>query len=360
MQGLGGLRQQIEARIQQGRYPGAVFAVAHREQVLDLSALGVADIDTKAPMRPDAVFRLMSMTKPVTAVAAMILVEEGKLPLDGPVSSVLPEFTAFGVPGAPPMTLRHLLTHTSGIGFGTLPMKPATLAGRVRETADRSIDVPTGTVWAYSGVEGGDVVARMIEVAAGEPYDRFLQRRLFDPLGMKDTTYNLSPAQEQRLVGLYAAEGGKVTHAAPMLPQPTYPSGGAGLYSTAGDYLRFVQMLAGDGALGKVRILKPTSVEEIRRQQLPAGQFGLPPGLAWGLMVRHIADPAAVKSPLNAGAFGWSGAYGTHFWIDPKTGVSAVWMVNLTTAGGASSVDALDFEQMVMAACRIDHRCTTQ
>ena len=358
--GLGSLGSLVQERALQGCYPGAVFAVARGSRVLELSAVGIANIDTKASMRTDSIFRQMSSTKPITAALAMMLVEEGKLKLDAPVSATLSEFATFGVPGGPPLTLRHLLTHTSGIGFGSIPTTPTTLAERARNIATRSVTARAGKDWAYSGYDGPDVVARMVEVAAGEPFDRFAKRRLFDPLGMKDTTWALTPAQEQRLVGLYAAKNGSVAHTAALLPPTLYPSGGAGLCSTVPDYLRFVQMLAGNGTLDRVRVLSSASVEEMRRKQLPAGFPGLPPGNAAGLLMRYVDDPTAAKSPLPAGAYGWSGAYGTHFWIDPTTGLAAVWMINLTTAGGAGSPDALEFEQMVTRACQADSRCGTR
>lgn len=355
--GLATIRARIEAGIAAGRYPGAVFAVARGGRVLDLEAAGFADDSSRALMRTDSIFRSMSMTKPITAVAAMMMVEEGKLNLDEPVARVLPEFSGWGVAGAPALTLRHLLTHTSGIGFGSIPFKRSTLEARVRQTAARKMEVPAGREWAYSGFDGPDVVARMIEVAAGEPYDHFVRRRIFEPLGMKDTGWVLSAGQQLRLVALYAAKDGKVTPASLPLPDVSYPSGGAGLYTTAPDYLRFAQMLAENGALGGVRILKPSSVAELRGAQLPAGFPGLTPGTGFGLLMRRVVDPVAAGSPLPEGAYGWSGAYGTHFWVDPKTKLSAVWMVNLSTAGGAGSPDAHAFEQFVMTACARDRRC---
>jgi CubicO group peptidase (beta-lactamase class C family) len=355
--GLAAIRGQVEAGVAQGRYSGAVFAIARPDRILDLEAVGVADVDTGAPMRPDSIFRLMSMTKPVTAAAVMILVDEGKLKLDDPVSRLLPEFGGFGVPGAPALTLRHLLTHSSGIGFGTIPKQPSSLEQRAREAATHKWPVPAGKQWAYSGIEGPDIIARAVEVAAGEPFEQFVKRRIFDPLGMKDTTWYLSPEQQKRLVGLYGSVNGKVVKMPPPLPLPDQPAGGYGLYSTAPDFLHFVQMLAGNGKFHGKRILSATAVAQLHAVQLEAGFPGLQPGLEWGLLMRRVGDPAAAGSPLPAGAYGWSGAYGTHFWIDPATGLAAVWMVNLTTAGGAASPDALAFERMVTAACRTDRRC---
>lgn len=354
---LGGLSGEVNQRVEKGRYPGAVYAVAKGERTLALQALGKADITTRAPMRPDSIFRLMSMTKPVTAVATMILVEEGMLDLDAPVSRYLPEFSTFGVEGAPQLTLRHLLTHTSGIGFGKIPTKTPTLAERAREIATRKMPMPVGESWAYSGVDGPDVVARVIEVVAGEPYGGFVKRRIFDPLGMVDTTYALTAQQQARLVGLYQAKDGVIDKGVAPFPEFAYASGGAGLYSTVPDFMRFSQMLAGGGKRGSVQILTTRSVEELGKSQLPPGFKGLPPGIGAGLLMRVVVDPAAAGSPLPAGAFGWSGAYGTHFWIEPSSGVSAVWMINLTNAGGAGSPDALDFERLVEEACSADRRC---
>lgn len=357
--GLRSIPSQVGERIARGRYPGAAFAVARGDRVLLSGAAGVSNVAARTPLRADSIFELMSMTKPVTAVAAMILVEEGRLELDAPVSRTLPEFASFGVAGAPPLTLRHLMTHTSGIGFGRLPTAEArpTLAEHVREIAARRMTTPAGSRWEYSGLDGPDVIARMVEVAAGEPYDQFVRRRIFAPLRMRDTTYSPSPRQSRRLVRLYAARDGSITEAQPMFPQLSYPSGGAGLYSTVEDYLRFARMLANDGALDGVRILSPGTVAEMRRPQLAAGFPGLAPGLGFGLLMRTVSDPVAARSPLPAGAYGWSGAYGTHFWIDPNRGLAAVWMIGLANAGGAGSADALDFEQMVTEACAHDRRC---
>jgi CubicO group peptidase (beta-lactamase class C family) len=207
------VRAGVEADVADHRYPGAAFAIARRDKVLDIEAVGLSDTQTRSPVRVDSIFQQMSMTKPVTAIAVMILVEEGKLDLDAPVSKVLADFQGFGPAGAPPLTLRHLLTHTSGIGFGSLPFTPSTLEQRARATAAAKRTVPAGTAWAYSGVEGADVAARVVEVVAGEPYDAFVRRRIFAPLGMKDTGYSLNAEQRTRRVGLYEAKAGALTAA---------------------------------------------------------------------------------------------------------------------------------------------------
>lgn len=356
-QPLAGLRSQVEARVAAGRYPGAVFAVAHGDKLLVLDAVGTSDLATRTPMRSDTIFRTMSMTKPFTAAAAMILVEEGKLALDDPIGTVLPEFAGYGASPASAITLRQLLTHTSGLDKDEYPVPLMSLQQRVKATAAKPVAAPAGSRWAYSGILGPDVIARMIEVAAKEPFEHFVKRRIFDPLAMKDTGWQLTPSQGERLTGLYQAEGGKIQQVPMLAIVPDQPAGGYGVYSTAPDYLRFALMLAGDGSLNGVRVLSEASVKEMRSAQVPLGFPGLPPGLEGGFLMRRIGDPVSSGSSLARGTYGWSGAFGTHFWIDPGTGLVAVWMINLVNAGGAGSPDAADFERMVTQACTVDIGC---
>ena len=342
---------------------GAVTMVVTRDKILHLETIGFADVAAKKPMTPDTLFWIASMTKPITGTAILMLQDEAKLSVSDPVAKYLPEFAGLKTPSGKPanLTIRQLLTHTSGLGEASGPaaQQARTLADLVPIWLAAPMQYEPGEKWKYTQ-SGINAAARIVEVVSGMSFDVFLQKGLFDPLGMKDTTWALTPAQEQRLVGLYAAKNGSVAHTAALLPPTLYPSGGAGLCSTVPDYLRFVQMLAGNGTLDRVRVLSSASVEEMRRKQLPAGFPGLPPGNAAGLLMRYVDDPTAAKSPLPAGAYGWSGAYGTHFWIDPTTGLAAVWMINLTTAGGAGSPDALEFEQMVTRACQADSRCGTR
>lgn len=350
----------IASGVAAGKYPGAVYLIAKGGKIIHYGAVGAAIVETKSPMRMDSVFRLMSMTKPVTAVAALLLVDDRKIALDDPVSHYLPEFVGYGAAkktDPSTVTIRQLLTHTSGIGFGSIARPGETLAERVQKIASKPLPTAAGQKWQYSGYDGLDVVARIVEVVSRQPYDRFVKQRIFDPLEMEDTAYSLTVEQQTRLVGLYAATNGKITISAPPLPPTTYAGGGAGLFSTGPDYIRFAQMLSQRGKLGSVRILSSASVAELSKIQLLSGFPDLQPGLAFGLGVRVVGDPVALKSPLPSGAYGWSGAWGTHFWVDPSRRLSAVWMINTTTAGGAGSVDALTFERLVMHACATDKRC---
>lgn len=358
--GLQGIDADIDDRVRRGRYPGAVFAIARGDRVLHAGAIGLADPERNVPMRLDSVFRTMSMTKAVTTVAAMVLVDRGKLDLDEPVGRYLPELGDYGSVDGAILTTRHLLLHTGGQGFGTLVEGPTTLQARVAELVHDGLDNKPGEKWRYTAYDGFDLIARLVEVVSGVPYAQFVKTQIFDPLGMKDTTYVLDADQQQRLVELHAARWGTIYKARPFLLEADtlYPSGGAGLYSTALDWIRFAQMLAGSGALGSVRLLEQETVAEIAREHLPAGFPGVPTQFSWALGMRRVSEEVQAFSPLPVGSYGWSGAFGTHFWVSPKEGLAAVFMINLTNAGGAGSEDAFDFERIAMDACRSDPRCS--
>lgn len=342
----------IVSRIRAHHYAGAVFAVARRDRLLHQAALGLADIDAHLPMRMDTMFAQASLTKPVTAVGAMILVDAGQLDLDAPVSRYLPELSDYVFDGVA-VTSRHLLTHTSGFGvFGSIPPPTPglTLEARVRQLGAKRPLIRPGTRWEYSGFDGFDILARIIEVRSGSPYAEYMQRRVFDPLNMRDSTFAPTPGQRTRLARLYGERDGALEPATSPFTLPAYPAGGAGLYSSAPDMLRFAQMLANNGALNGRRILSGDAVAQMRSEQLPSGFPGLNAGMAWGLGVRVVDDPATLHSALSRGAFGWSGAYGAHLWVDPSTGVAAVWMISTATGGGAGSPHAEDYERLVMQA----------
>ncbi|MFT3727913.1 MAG: serine hydrolase domain-containing protein [Terricaulis sp.] len=342
----------VASRVSAHRYAGTVFAIARGDAVLHEAAVGYADIGAATPMRRDTLFPQMSLTKVVTAVGVMVLVDEGKINLDAPVRQYLPELAGYELEGAP-VTVRHLLTHTSGFGvFGSIP--PATpdltLAQRVQQLAEKHPSIRPGTRWQYSAFDGFDILARTIEVTSGQDYAAFLRARVFDPLGMHDATFSPTPAQRRRIAKLYGEHDGQLQPATAPFAMPAYPAGGGGLYASADDMLRLAQMLANHGARGNVRVLSAAAVAAMRSQQLAPNFPGLSPGLAWGLGVRVMGDPEAAHSALNRGAFGWSGAYGTHLWVDPNTGVAAVWMICTATGGGAGSPHAEEFEHWVMAA----------
>ncbi len=361
--GLDQLDRQAAANVSSKVYPGAVYLVAMNGATVHATTVGVSSLEQGAPMRQDTIFRLASMSKPITATAIMILVDEEKIRLDDPVSKYLPEFShpKVGAPAAGdqtalpeakrPITIREILTHTSGIEgdpavttaiVSTLDRR-ISLAERVRYYAQFPIAWEPGARFHYSALMGFDTLGRVVEVVSGQPFDRFLETRVLQPLGMKDTTFRLSPQQQERLVGIYDAKDGMFTPWPGALASYSYSSGAGGLFGTAGDYLRFAEMLAGHGARGGVRILTPKSADLMAFAQLDAGFPGLGPGTGWGLGMRRVE-----KDPfLPSGSFGWSGAYGTHFWIDPKHRLAAVLMINLSNALGAYAPTAREFERLV-------------
>ena len=378
----------VQRHIAAGSFSGAVTLVARNGRIAYHEAQGVMDLETKKPMVKDGIFRIMSMTKPIVGSAILMMMEEGKVRLQDPVSKFIPEWKDMmvGVPqpapagaraggaapagraGGPPepprfytvpvereVTVRDLLTHTSGVVSGTISNfanrsvaagPKETLADYIPRVGKVPLEFQPGTRWAYSAATGFDVLSRIVEVASGMPIDRFLKQRLFDPLEMKDTTY-IVPNGNPRLVKLYtrSPEGMLRPASDPGFMNGVYFSGGGGLVSTATDYAQFALMLANGGELNGVRILSPRLVELMGSVFAPDTLPGRPKGESYGLSVRVVNDPVARNSFLTEGSFGWSGAYGTHFWVDRKEKVIAVAMTQ------TSNQEFLrDFENMVMQA----------
>ena len=377
----------IQRHLDAGNFSGAVTLVARNGRIGHFEAHGVMDLAAKKPMTKDGIFRIMSMTKPVVGASIMMMIEEGKVRLQDPVSRFIPEFAnmVVGVPqpaataggraggapagraGGPPpaprfytmpaerdITVRDLLTHTSGLASGTISnfeaaKVAATPTEKLADFLPRLGKVPLefqpGTRWAYSAAAGFDVLARIVEVASGLPFDQFAKQRIFDPLGMKDTTF-APPQNNPRLVSLYArtADGLRPQNN-PAFMNGIYFSGGGGLFSTAEDYLQFAQMLLNGGQLNGKRLLSPRGVELMASVAAPDTLPGRPRGESYGLSVRVVNDPLARNSFLSEGSYGWSGLFGTHFWIDPKEKVIGILMTQ-TSATGINP----DFENAVMQA----------
>jgi CubicO group peptidase (beta-lactamase class C family) len=370
---------------------GAVTLVARRGKIVEFEAQGLADIESKKPMMKDSIFRLASMSKPITAVAVMIMVEEGKVRLTDRVSAFIPEFRsmkvavakgttnpvqmpAFGrggppapppefdlVPAAREITVKDLLTHTSGLMSGGVsgaeqaklaPRSPNdTLANYIPKLALTPLDFQPGTLWRYSGLYGFDVLARIVEIAAGQPYDQFLKQRLFDPLGMKDTGFAPTPERTARLATVYQRTPNGLVPAqnANQLISGTYFSASGGLMSTAEDYLQFAQMLVNGGQMNGKRYLGPRTVELMTSNHtgdMVNGQFGRPArGMGFALGVQVVLDPMAADLRVSPGTYGWAGAYGTNQNMDPKEK-----MVSIIMMQGASGPLQRDFENAVWQA----------
>jgi CubicO group peptidase (beta-lactamase class C family) len=367
------MQRHIDART----FPGAVTLVARDNRIAYFRAQGLMDVETARPMQKDAVFRIMSMTKPIVAVSILMLVEDGHVRLTDPLSRFVPELQelSVAVPGeagsgaaalrteraAREVTIRDLLTHTAGLmsgGAGSAQAAVAIGAGDslgdvMPRLAHVPLDFQPGTRWAYSGQFGFDVLARIVEVASGLSFDAFVRQRIFEPLGMKDTFFH--PAGDQpRLATLYRSTDGGLEKT-PDLPfvNGVYWSGGGGLFSTAEDYLKFALMLLNGGRLDDVRLLGRRTVDLMASVFVPDTLPGRTAGEGYGLGVRVVTDPAARSTLLSAGSFGWSGAFNTHFFIDPEERLVGVFMTQSAFLETRQQLRD-DFETAVMQAL-IDH-----
>jgi CubicO group peptidase (beta-lactamase class C family) len=357
---------------------GAVTLLARNEQVVHLEAHGLMDIASSRPMQRDAIFRLASMTKPVISVAILILLEEGKLLLTEPVANFVPELRDLQVqvPNPPTMagvptqltagefhvvpanrliTIRDLLTHTSGLGSAmagpaftaaTEIQKSTTLGQTLEEVVPRFASTPLsfqpGTVWEYSGAFGFELLGRIIEVVSGLELSEFFRQRIFEPLGMRDTAFNLPGDGNPRVASVYErnpAGGLRAGQGLPWLdmaidPKSRYRSGGGGLVGTAEDYARFAMMLANGGRLGQERILSRHTVELMASNHI--GQLPLDRavsdmrGYRFGLGVRVLDTPAEASTLASRGTFGWAGAFGTNSWIDPVERLVGIMLIQRT------------------------------
>ncbi len=346
--------QLIDDRIAAREIPGAVTLVAVDGRIVHFEARGVLDLESKRPMPKEALFSLASLTKPVTAAAVLVLVEEGKIRLTDPVSRFIPEFKDLKVavspsqtaPASRPVTIRDLLTHTSGlVAPARIPTEPAaTLGALIPRFGAEPLEFQPGTRWMYSNTVAFDTAARIVEIASGTTYDRFLRERIFEPLGMHDTAHVLEAAKRQRFARRYdvTAQGLKQFE---RNDPPSYFGGGWGLHSTAQDYFRFAQMLLNKGELDGKRVLSPRAVELLGSVHIPDTLPGRQAGEGWGLAVRVISDGSLRNTWLSNGSFGWSGASGTHFWVDPAEHLVAVLMSAAPAAGLRP-----DFETAVMQA----------
>jgi CubicO group peptidase (beta-lactamase class C family) len=357
----------MRAYTDSGKLGAVLVAVARRGQIAYLETFGMADLERRVPLAPDAVFRIYSMTKPITAVAVMQLVERGKLSLDDPVSRYVPAFAKAAVydgggaqsprvrPVARPITVRDLLMHTSGMAYG-LGSTPAdsivvrfemfrgarTVAGVADTLASLPLAFDPGARWSYG--PGLEVLGRIVEVVSGRSFERYLQEEIFRPLDMRNTSFRLTPKLRSRLVLPYRPgadgrlrqlRGQEIEGGDAYEPGARFAGGGGGLVSTAGDYLRFAQMLLAGGTLGDRRILRAESVAEMRRDALP-GELGLlpaflqGPGVGFGLGVSVQRDTATPRNPSAPGTFGWAGLFNTFFWIDPTNElIGMVWTQHL-------------------------------
>jgi CubicO group peptidase (beta-lactamase class C family) len=363
--------------VEPGKIAGCEVAVARRGQIAHLSSLGHRDRERGVPVGDDTIWRIYSMTKPLTGVALLTLYEQGLFQLDDPVHRFLPELrdVKVGVPDgeggwrmvdpARPMSVRDAMMHMTGIGYGpkgarldlaTIGERPpsmrvggGTLQTLVERLGGEPLRFHPGTGWLYS--LSTDVCARLVEVLSGRRFDHYLQQAIFDPLGMPDTGFSVPDAEIGRFAALYRRNPDKSLRllddpvTSGYRTHPAFLSGGGGLVSTTADYLRFAQMLVQGGELDGVRVLAPRTVELMRTNHLPGGgdlsSVALPggygevgfAGMGFGLTVAVSLGPAATGVVGSPGEFMWGGAASTSFWVDPVDEVVAVFMTQLLPSG---------------------------
>ena len=348
----------LDAAVARNEVAGAVAAVVTPGGFAHLGAVGFADRAAGRPMAPDTLFWIASMTKPITATAVMMLQDEGKLSVDDPVAKYLPELadmrTAEGAGG--PLTLRHLLTHTSGLSEvnGEPRQKAHTLAELVTLVAPLPLQSAPGTRWQYCQ-SGFNALGRVVEVVSGKSFPDFLAQRLFTPLGMLDTGFAPSAEQQTRLAVPYRFVGGGL--AAATLPpdfDPTrpgrVPAANGGLFSTATDYARFCRMILGKGSVGGKRYLSEAAVALMTSVQSGDLKTGFTPGNGWGLGWCVVRQPQGVSAALSPGSFGHGGAYGTQVWIDPTRQVAYLLMVSRANFPNSDASDIRrDFQDAALA-----------
>jgi CubicO group peptidase (beta-lactamase class C family) len=338
---LPGVGTAMQQMIGQNEIAGAVTIVVSKNKTLHVENTGYADIATQRPMTPDTLFWIASMTKPITGAAVMMLQDEGKLNVADPVAKYIPEFAELKTPSGKPanLTITQLLTHTSGLGeaSGEAARNAKTLTDLVPVWLAAKMQYEPGEKWKYTQ-SGINLAGRIVEVVSGMTFDAFLQKRLFDPLGMKDTTFYPTTAQRARMAIGYAKN--KETGALePVPPRSDYdgsrqrpPQGNGGLYSTPNDYARFCQMLLNRGLVGGKRILSESAIQtlsSVHTGDLPTGFFQADiygkhgTNYGWGIGTCVLRTPhEGLAAMLSPGTFGHGGAWGTQAWIDPVKGVA--------------------------------------
>ncbi|QEL18679.1 serine hydrolase domain-containing protein [Limnoglobus roseus] len=346
---------------------GAVTLVGRSSGIIHLGAVGEADIASNKAMTTDTLFRIASMTKPITAMGIMILADEGKLSPDDAVEKHLPDFKGqmlkvgqeLKAP-ARPITLRDLLTHTSGlpnyppVAADVYTKRNKTLAQTTALIAKQPLTFEPGTKWSYCN-PGIDTLGRIIEVVSGEPYHTFLQKRVFDPLEMKSTTFYPTTDQVGHSATVYAKKDGQLVPASNLIldfaKDAKHPVPAGGLYSCAGDLATFSQAMLGRGAKGTVRIVSEKNFAEMTKTQTGDIKTGFVDGMSFGYGFAVVKESKGVTAMLSAGTFGHGGAFGTQYWIDPKQDLFVILLIARSDLGnGDASPIRQEFQRLAVEA----------
>lgn len=353
---LARIRPAMQGYVDAGKLAGVQTLIMRRGQIVHHHCVGMRNIEAAQPLSPDTIYRIYSMTKPITTVAALMLFEEGRFHLYDPVANYLPAFKDVQVCERPgvlgpelvkpctPLTIHHLMTHTGGLSYGWFEDTPVdalyrqasimegSMAERLEKLAKLPLVTHPGAAWRYS--VSTDVLGYLVEVISGQSLGDFFQERIFGPLGMTDTAFHVPAQKVDRFAAVYGP--GLQVVDAPTSGQFTRPdrahSGGGGLVGTTADYLRFAQMLMNQGVLNGERLLGRKTVELMTLDHLPAAlkpiAIGLSPvrGCGFGLGVRVLEDVAASQRSGSVGEYGWGGAANTDFWVDPKEEIIGLFM----------------------------------
>ena len=365
--GLKAFQQTMRALVDEGKLANVETLVARHGKVVELDAYGVQNLTDKKPVTRTTIFRLASMTKPIVGVAMMMLWEQGKWTLDDPVAKHIPEFaglkvaTAAGdVPQTRPMTMRQLMSHTAGFDVNAgysklkLPNRSQPLQSFIDSLAKLPLAAQPGTDWRYG--PSVDIQGYLVEKLSGQPLDVFLQTKIFEPLGMKDTGFWVDPSKIDRVTSVFTYGPDRRLMTADVESQrnpgvkPAFLSGSGGLLSTIDDYFRFAQMVLNGGEANGKRLLKGSTVQLMRTNVLAEGvavdTYGpAQPGLGFGLDFAIVMDPVAANTPEPRGSFYWGGAFGTWFWLDPVNDMVVIGMIQNVNGsqptGGSPQVRAL-------------------
>jgi CubicO group peptidase (beta-lactamase class C family) len=366
---LAQLRSGMKELVDQGRLAGVVTMVSRHGKVVEFDAAGKRDIAANAPMQKDSIFRIYSMSKPITGVAMMILFEEGKWQLNDPVAKYIPEFAKLKVYGTDannnvvmkdqvhPVTMRELMSHSGGFTYGFFSntavdklqidadlLNPNnTLDEFIKRVAKLPLNAQPGSEWHYS--ISVDIQGYIVQKLSGMPFEEFLEKRIFKPLGMVDTAFYVPKEKLNRFAEFYSYDkdgklqvvGAKEGLNHDFAAKPALSSGGGGLVSTATDYMRFCQMLLNGGQLDGVRLLSPLSVELMHTNVLAPNVPILAPGAGFGLDFAIYTDPVAAGGYYGKGSYWWGGAAGTWFWIDPVNDLIVLGMIQQAAGTGAAA-----------------------
>ena len=350
--GLKEFQQAFRALVDESKLAGVTTLVARHGKIVHFDAYGVQNLETRKPITKDTIFRIASMTKPIAGVAMMMLWEEGKWTLDDPVAKHIPEFAGLKVKSptgevaqTKPMTMRQLMSHTAGFGTSgsyegqNINDRTQPLQAMIDKLAKLPLASQPGSDWAYGPVV--DIQGYVVEKLSGQPLDVFLAKRIFEPLGMKDTGFWVDPSKQDRITNIHSYNADKKIMTAATQGNPTrkpvFLSGSGGLLSTTEDYFKFAQMVLNGGQANGKRFLKSSTVELMRTNVLEPGvvvdlygpTYNID-GIGFGLDFAIILDPAKAKTPEGKNSFYWGGAFGTWFWIDPTNDVIVVGMMQNT------------------------------